>query len=156
MRMRSAGLAVVTALAAVAAGWVGTATAREMATAVQGSFNGSQENACIHVSIFFYLSDCSYARSHAAIAGQDLPHQHDMSRWSEMETRMAAIFKSKTRDEWCQIMEGTDVCFAPVLDMAEAPNHPHNAARKAFIVNRIGDAGFIVAMALTFSTFGAL
>lgn len=73
MQMRSAGLAVVAALAAVAAGWVGTATAREVATAVQGSFNSSQENACIHVSIFFYLSDCSYARSHAAIAGQDLP-----------------------------------------------------------------------------------
>lgn len=69
MRIRWAGLA----LAAVAAAGAGTATAREVATAVQGRFNSSQENACIHVSIFFYLSDCSYARSHAEIAGQALP-----------------------------------------------------------------------------------
>ena len=43
------------------------------------------------------------------------------------------MFKSKTRDEWCKIMEGTDVCFAPVLTMAEAPNHPHMAAREIFV-----------------------
>lgn len=46
---------------------------------------------------------------------------------------MAAIFKSKTRDEWCQIMEGTDVCFAPVLSIGEAYEHHHNKARNAFI-----------------------
>jgi alpha-methylacyl-CoA racemase len=43
------------------------------------------------------------------------------------------MFKSKTREEWCKIMEGTDVCFAPILTMAEAPQHPHNAARKIFV-----------------------
>ena len=42
------------------------------------------------------------------------------------------IFKTKTRDEWCEIMEGTDVCFAPVLDFTEAPQHPHNIARKTY------------------------
>ena len=47
------------------------------------------------------------------------------------------MFKTKTRDEWCAIMEGTDVCFAPVLTMAEAPQHPHMAAREVF-VNRHG------------------
>ena len=43
------------------------------------------------------------------------------------------MFKSKTRDEWCKIMEGTDICFAPVLTMAEAPKHPHMVARKIFV-----------------------
>lgn len=46
---------------------------------------------------------------------------------------MASIFKSKTRDEWCQLMEGTDVCFAPVLSIGEAYEHHHNRARNAFI-----------------------
>lgn len=67
------------------------------------------------------------------LAGQDLPHQNDMSKWPEMEARMASIFKSKTRDEWCQLMEGTDVCFAPVLSIGEAYEHHHNRARNAFI-----------------------
>jgi alpha-methylacyl-CoA racemase len=43
------------------------------------------------------------------------------------------VFKSKTRADWCKIMEGTDICFAPVLTMAEAPKHPHMAARKIFV-----------------------
>jgi alpha-methylacyl-CoA racemase len=46
---------------------------------------------------------------------------------------LTQIFKSKSRDEWCKIMEGTDICFAPVLTMAEAPKHPHNAARQIFV-----------------------
>ena len=46
---------------------------------------------------------------------------------------MAVIIKSKTRDEWCEIMEGTDVCFAPVLSFDEAINHPHNVEREVFI-----------------------
>ena len=46
---------------------------------------------------------------------------------------MAAIFKAKTRDEWCRIMEGSDVCFAPVLSMGEAYQHPHNVARRTFV-----------------------
>jgi alpha-methylacyl-CoA racemase len=46
---------------------------------------------------------------------------------------MADIFKTKTRDDWCALMEGTDVCFAPVLDWAEAAAHPHNVARQTFV-----------------------
>lgn len=46
---------------------------------------------------------------------------------------MEAIFKTKTREEWCNIMEGSDVCFAPVLDLSEAPDHPHNKARKTYL-----------------------
>src|SRR5205814_1262209 len=44
-----------------------------------------------------------------------------------------AVFKTKTRDEWCAIMEGSDVCFAPVLSMSEAYEHPHNVHRKTFV-----------------------
>ena len=46
---------------------------------------------------------------------------------------MEAIFKTKTRHEWCEIMEGTDVCFAPVLDLEEAPHHPHNRKRETYV-----------------------
>jgi alpha-methylacyl-CoA racemase len=63
----------------------------------------------------------------------DLPAQMDRSAWPAMKERLAAIFKTKTRDEWCRIMEGTDVCFAPVLSMAEAPEHPHNQHRGTFV-----------------------
>jgi alpha-methylacyl-CoA racemase len=66
------------------------------------------------------------------LAGEDLPSQFDRQRWPEMRTKLAAIFKSKTRDEWCTIMEGTDVCFAPVLTLHEAPRSPHALAREAF------------------------
>jgi alpha-methylacyl-CoA racemase len=63
----------------------------------------------------------------------DVPWQHDKNEWPRMKDRMRAIFKSKTRDEWCALMEGTDVCFAPVLSLAEAPKHPHNVHRKTFL-----------------------
>ncbi|GIT32619.1 MAG: alpha-methylacyl-CoA racemase [Gammaproteobacteria bacterium] len=58
-----------------------------------------------------------------------------MSRdlWPEQKEEIKKIFLNKTRDEWCELMEGTDVCFAPVLDMSEAPHHPHNKERKTFI-----------------------
>ena len=58
-----------------------------------------------------------------------------MSRdlWPEQKEEIKKIFLNKTRDEWCELMEGTDVCFAPVLDMSEAPQHPHNKERKTFI-----------------------
>ncbi|MDQ3946883.1 MAG: CoA transferase, partial [Actinomycetota bacterium] len=66
-------------------------------------------------------------------AEADLPAQMDRDAWPAMKERVAAIFRTKTRDEWCRIMEGTDVCFAPVLSMAEAPGHPHNRARQTFV-----------------------
>jgi alpha-methylacyl-CoA racemase len=57
----------------------------------------------------------------------------DPSTWSEARQRLGDLFKSKTRDEWCAMLEGTDVCFAPVLSFDEAPAHPHNAARQTFV-----------------------
>jgi alpha-methylacyl-CoA racemase len=65
--------------------------------------------------------------------GEDLPAQMDRSQWPGLKERVAALFKQKTRAEWCELMEGTDVCFAPVLTLEEAPRHPHNVARKTFV-----------------------
>jgi alpha-methylacyl-CoA racemase len=58
--------------------------------------------------------------------------QMDRENWAAMAEKIAAIVETKTRDEWTALLEGTDVCFAPVLTMAEAPTHPHNAARETF------------------------
>lgn len=51
----------------------------------------------------------------------------------ELRRTLENLFKTRTRDEWCTLLEGTDACFAPVLTMEEAPSHPHNAARDSFI-----------------------
>jgi alpha-methylacyl-CoA racemase len=63
---------------------------------------------------------------------EDLGWQHDRTAWPALKERMADLFRTKTRAEWCELMEGTDVCFAPVLAMAEAPEHPHNKGRGTF------------------------
>ena len=68
------------------------------------------------------------------LKGEDnLPDQFDKGSWPEMCLRFEKIFKTKTRQEWCDLMEGTDVCFAPVLTFNEAPDHPHNKARGTFV-----------------------
>jgi alpha-methylacyl-CoA racemase len=59
--------------------------------------------------------------------------QMDRSAWPALKDKIAAVIKTKTRDEWDAVMLGSDVCYAPVLSLAEAPNHPHNVARKTFI-----------------------
>jgi alpha-methylacyl-CoA racemase len=68
-----------------------------------------------------------------AAEGESLPWQHDKAQWPAMKERLAAIFRTRTRDEWCEVMEGTDVCFAPVLTMDEATRHPHNVERGTFV-----------------------
>ncbi|HUF96512.1 MAG TPA: CaiB/BaiF CoA-transferase family protein [Ilumatobacter sp.] len=60
-------------------------------------------------------------------------NQLDSSHWPALKVRLAEVFRGKTRDQWCSIMEHTDVCFAPVLRMDEAYEHPHNVARKTFV-----------------------
>jgi alpha-methylacyl-CoA racemase len=62
-----------------------------------------------------------------------LPPQMDRDRWPELKATIAETIKTKTRDQWVEIMEGTDVCFAPVLSLAEAPLHHHNQARGNFV-----------------------
>ena len=59
--------------------------------------------------------------------------QMDRSKWDGLREKLATVIATKTQDEWCAIMDGTDVCFAPILNMDEAPRHPHNAARKTFV-----------------------
>ena len=59
--------------------------------------------------------------------------QMNPAAWPELKQRLTALFATRTRDAWCALLEGTDVCFAPVLDWDEAPQHPHNVARKTFI-----------------------
>jgi alpha-methylacyl-CoA racemase len=63
----------------------------------------------------------------------DIDAQYDKARWPDEKKRMAEMFRSKTRDEWCALLEGTDACFAPVLTPLEAPDHPHNRARGTFL-----------------------
>ena len=63
---------------------------------------------------------------------QDLG-QHDRKRWPEMQALFARTFKTKTRDEWCRVFEGSDACFAPVLSWSEARRDPHNVARRSFV-----------------------
>jgi len=67
------------------------------------------------------------------LAGEEIPGQMDRAGWGPTKERLCEIFKSKTRDEWCEIMEGSDVCFAPVLSMTEAQEHPHMKARNTFV-----------------------
>ena len=59
--------------------------------------------------------------------------QHDSRQWPALKARVAVRIKSRTREEWCGLLEGTDVCFAPVLSLDEAAQHPHQRARGNFI-----------------------
>ena len=58
--------------------------------------------------------------------------QWDKSSWPEMKTLFTHLFLSQSQSHWCDLLEGTDCCFAPVLDFSEAPKHPHNRARETF------------------------
>jgi alpha-methylacyl-CoA racemase len=69
-----------------------------------------------------------------SLAGEGLERaQFDVARWPELKQRFDELFRQKSRAEWCELLEGTDVCFAPVLNFAEAAVHPHNRARGAYI-----------------------
>lgn len=71
-----------------------------------------------------------------ALCGIDDPgfqKQWDSGEWPMLRSQLEALFRTRTRDDWCALLEGTDVCFAPVLSMKEAPAHPHNAARGTFV-----------------------
>ena len=64
---------------------------------------------------------------------EDPPDPGDRAEWPETKERLAALVRSRTRDEWAQLLEGSDACFAPVLGLDEAPSHPHHAARRSFV-----------------------
>ncbi|MCR9213166.1 MAG: CoA transferase [Proteobacteria bacterium] len=66
---------------------------------------------------------------------EDLPPQMDKESWPMFKEKLAAVFKTKTRDEWDEILGGTDVCYAPVLSIVEATEHPHNKHRQTFVTH---------------------
>jgi alpha-methylacyl-CoA racemase len=59
--------------------------------------------------------------------------QMDRSAWPDLKAKLAAVIATRTQAEWCDLMEATDVCFAPILDLDEAPKHSHNVARQTFV-----------------------
>jgi alpha-methylacyl-CoA racemase len=67
------------------------------------------------------------------ISAEEVGEQRDPTNWGAARAVLARAFKKRTRDEWCDLLEGSDACFAPVLDMAEAPAHEHLSARETFI-----------------------
>ena len=69
------------------------------------------------------------------IEDPDFQNQLDFAQWPQLKEKISQVFKTKTREAWCEIMEGSDVCFAPVLSLSEAPEHPHNQQRKTFVEN---------------------
>ncbi|MGB9116227.1 CaiB/BaiF CoA transferase family protein [Bradyrhizobium sp.] len=102
-------------------------------------FYGVYECACGKFISIGSIEPQFYAllRQLAGLSDEGFEAQMDRTAWPTLRRKLADVFKTKAREEWCKIMEGTDVCFAPVLTMAEAPQHPHMAARKIF-VNRHG------------------
>mgnify|MGYP003634283850 CR=1 FL=1 len=63
----------------------------------------------------------------------DFDDQMNPESWGPLKAKLTTLFLSKTRDEWCSMMEGTDICFAPVLSLTEAKQHPHNVERETFV-----------------------
>lgn len=69
----------------------------------------------------------------AGLDANEFGQQMNPGKWPVLKQRLEALFITRTRDEWCELMEGTDICFAPVLDLREAPHHAHNKARGTYV-----------------------
>lgn len=107
------------------------------------------DNFFLHSSPFYDCFECAdgrhvslgaleppfYAELLQRLGLNDVPpeEQHDRRRWPALRARVAARIRERTRDEWAAVLEGTNVCFAPVLTLSEAPQHPHAQARGSFI-----------------------
>ncbi|MGP0057968.1 MAG: CaiB/BaiF CoA transferase family protein [Beijerinckiaceae bacterium] len=72
-------------------------------------------------------------RELAGLSSPIFDSQSDRSAWPKQQAEMAAIFKTKTRDEWCELFGTSDACVAPIISLAEAPNHPHLVARETYV-----------------------
>jgi alpha-methylacyl-CoA racemase len=72
-------------------------------------------------------------KHHAGLSEEEFGDQNNAARWPQMKEKLAAVFLQKSQAQWCAIMEGTDVCFAPVLSFMDAPAHPANVARNTYI-----------------------
>ncbi|MEY9143843.1 crotonobetainyl-CoA:carnitine CoA-transferase CaiB-like acyl-CoA transferase [Bradyrhizobium elkanii] len=118
--------------------------------AAQGRWSGGRDQNFLDGGAHFYgVYECScgnfisigsiepqfYAllRKHADLTDADFDAQMDRKAWPALKEKLTRVFKSKSRADWCAIMEGTDICFAPILTMEEAPKHPHMAARQVFV-----------------------
>jgi alpha-methylacyl-CoA racemase len=111
-------------------------------------------NHFLHASPFYDCYECADGRFVAlgplepqfyaemlqrlALTDVDATAQYDPSHWPALRERVAARIREKTRDEWCALLEGSNVCFAPVLTLAEAPQHPHAQARGSFVQTEDG------------------
>jgi alpha-methylacyl-CoA racemase len=69
----------------------------------------------------------------AGLSEEDFGDQNNAAKWPQMKAKLAVVIKQKTQAQWCELMEGSDVCFAPVLSFTEAPQHPANVARNTYI-----------------------
>jgi len=69
----------------------------------------------------------------AGLSEEEFGDQNNPALWPELKQKLAAVFLARSQAEWCELMEGTDVCFAPVLNFMEAPKHPANVARNSYI-----------------------
>jgi alpha-methylacyl-CoA racemase len=75
-------------------------------------------------------------RRRLELNGPEWDEQRDRAAWPDRKADLAALFRTRTRQEWCKLFEGSDACFAPVLSLAEAPTHPHNVARGTYVEHR--------------------
>ncbi|MBR0859245.1 CaiB/BaiF CoA transferase family protein [Bradyrhizobium liaoningense] len=98
-------------------------------------FYGVFECACGNFISIGSIEPQFYAilRQQADLHDAEFDAQMDPAAWPKLKQKLAAVFKSKTREEWCKIMEGTDVCFAPVLTMTESSQHEHMVSREVFL-----------------------
>src|SRR5512141_499511 len=101
-------------------------------------FYGVYECACGNFISIGSIEPQFYAllRQLAGLTDAGFDAQMDRKAWPGLKQKLTKVFKSRTREESCKIMDGTDVCFAPVLTMADAPDHPHMAARNIFVSRR--------------------
>jgi alpha-methylacyl-CoA racemase len=118
----------------------------------QGSIDGDRPS-FFHDSPFYDVYACSDGKSitvgalepqfyallldKLGLSDIDAASQYDDTKWPQLKQRFAALFATRTRDDWCALLEGTDVCFAPVLSLDEAAKHPHLVARGTY-QNRAG------------------
>src|SRR6476620_8241643 len=100
---------------------------------------GREQNFLVGGAHFYGVYECScgnfvsigsiepqfYAllRQHAGLSDADFDHQMDRKAWPALKQKLEGVFKTRTREDWCKIMEGTDICFAPILTMQEAQKH---------------------------------
>ena len=108
-------------------GNAGKAISPEMAGAISHVMQGAAKAGNCDMSMK------ARARPYIGVSADELPRSTRSDDWPELKARLAARIKTRTRDEWVERLEGTDACFAPVLSMAEAPEHPHLKARETFV-----------------------